>query len=36
MLAPEARFNPSRLLVVTQTALSLVLLIASGLLLRTF
>jgi putative ABC transport system permease protein len=30
------RFNPSRLLVVAQTALSLVLLIASGLLLRTF
>ena len=30
------RFNPSRLLVVTQTALSMVLLIASGLLLRTF
>ena len=30
------RFNPSSLLVVTQTALSLVLLIASGLLLRTF
>ena len=29
-------FNPSRLLVVAQTALSLVLLIASGLLLRTF
>ena len=35
-LAPDARFNPSRLLVVAQTALSLVLLIASGLLLRTF
>ena len=31
-----ARFSPSRLLVVTQTALSLVLVIASGLLLRTF
>ncbi|HEY7499323.1 MAG TPA: ABC transporter permease [Vicinamibacterales bacterium] len=31
-----ARFSPSRLLVVTQTALSLVLLIAAGLLLRTF
>jgi predicted permease len=31
-----ARFRPSRLLVVTQTALSLVLVIASGLLLRTF
>jgi predicted permease len=30
-----ARFSPSRLLVVTQTALSLVLVIASGLLLRT-
>ncbi len=30
-----ARFNPSRLLVVAQTALSLVLVIASGLLLRT-
>jgi predicted permease len=29
-------FNPSRLLVVAQTALSLVLLVASGLLLRTF
>ena len=33
---PGARFDPSRLLVVAQTALSLVLLIASGLLLRTF
>ena len=32
---PGARFSPSRLLVVTQTALSLVLVIASGLLLRT-
>jgi len=31
----RARFSPSRLLVVTQTALSLVLVIASGLLLRT-
>jgi predicted permease len=30
-----ARFSPSRLLVITQTALSLVLVIASGLLLRT-
>jgi predicted permease len=30
------RFSPSRLLVVTQTALSLVLVIVSGLLLRTF
>jgi predicted permease len=33
---PGRRFNPSRLLVVTQAALSVVLLIASGLLLRTF
>jgi predicted permease len=33
--SPRARFSPSRLLVVTQTALSLVLVIASGLLLRT-
>ena len=32
---PGARFSPSRLLVVAQTALSLVLVIASGLLLRT-
>jgi predicted permease len=32
---PGTRFSPSRLLVVTQTALSLVLVIASGLLLRT-